>query len=95
MYMFIEPKGALMVRLNQPRPPVQANRLDSTSGLVTKIWYRIPFDQSEQSVSIIPPTKPAESSTRSSSLSKLTLDFEEINLTRQADTEFNTQTISR
>jgi len=30
--------------------------LNSVSGLVSKIWYRIPFDQSELSISRIPPT---------------------------------------
>jgi len=35
---------------------VPAFLLHSVSGLVSKIWYRIPFDQSELSVSEIPPT---------------------------------------
>ena len=30
--------------------------LNSVSGLVSKVWYRIPFDQSELSISKIPPT---------------------------------------
>jgi len=30
--------------------------LNSVSGLVSMIWYRIPFDQSELSISNIPPT---------------------------------------
>jgi len=30
--------------------------LNSVSGLVSMIWYRIPFDQSELSISKIPPT---------------------------------------
>ena len=33
-----------------------AGRLNSVSGLVSNIWYRIPFDQSELSVSKIRPT---------------------------------------
>jgi len=34
--------------------------LNSVSGLVSKIWYRIPFDQSELSISRIPPTDSPE-----------------------------------
>jgi len=30
--------------------------LISVSGLVSNVWYRIPFDQSQLSVSKIPPT---------------------------------------
>ena len=30
--------------------------LNSMSGLITKVWYRMPFDQSELSISKIPPT---------------------------------------
>ena len=30
--------------------------LNSVSGLVPKVWFRIPFDQSELSISVIPPT---------------------------------------
>jgi hypothetical protein len=31
-------------------------RLKSVSGLAWKIWYRVPFDQSEQSKAIVSPT---------------------------------------
>ena len=33
-------------------------KLNSVSGLVLKIWYLIPFDQSELCISSIPPTDP-------------------------------------
>ena len=40
--------------------------LNSASGLVSKIWYRIPFDQSDLSVSRIPLTDlPCDSPTGS------------------------------
>ena len=48
--------------------------------------FRIPFDQSELSISKILPTL-AESPTGSRSLSKQTLDFVEIGVTSHADTE--------
>ena len=32
--------------------------LNSVSDLVSKIWYRIPFDQSDPSITKIPPTDP-------------------------------------
>ena len=34
--------------------------LNSVSGLISKMWYRIPFDQSEQSKAKIPPTASPE-----------------------------------
>ena len=34
----------------------EPSTLNSVSGLVSKMWYRIPFDQSELSISRIPPT---------------------------------------
>ena len=37
-------------------PQPKSLLLNSVSGLVSKVWYRIPFDQSELSISKIPPT---------------------------------------
>jgi len=49
-----------LVRLHRRHPePYLALlhlNLNSVSGLVSKVWYRIPFDQSELSISKISPT---------------------------------------
>ena len=44
--------------------------LNSVSGLVSKIWYRIPFDQSALSISNIPATDSSKVLPGSRSLSK-------------------------
>jgi hypothetical protein len=41
---------------NSSGSSVNINGLKSVLGLVSTIWYRIPFDQSELSISNIPPT---------------------------------------
>jgi hypothetical protein len=40
----------------QPGHVAATLSLNSVSGLATKMWYRIPFDQSELSISKLPPT---------------------------------------
>jgi hypothetical protein len=42
-------------RYSIPHPTLSLN---SVSDLVSKIWYRIPFDQSDPSITKIPPTDP-------------------------------------
>jgi hypothetical protein len=45
-----------LLSLKLQRTQQKVLMLNSVSGLVSKFWYRIPFDQSELSISKIPPT---------------------------------------
>jgi hypothetical protein len=66
--------------------------LNSVSELVSKLWYGIPFDQSQMSISN-PTNRLADRPTPSRSFSQHTLKFEEIRDTSVPDTEFNVEFI--
>jgi hypothetical protein len=66
------------IRLRPGPYTTSISGLNSVSGLVSNIWCQIPFDQSELSISEIPPT---DCPTGTRSMSKQTLDFEEIIVT--------------
>ena len=46
----------IVCHANESSLSIIISHLNSVSGLVSKMWYRIPFDQSDLSISKIPPT---------------------------------------